>query len=144
MAESPLLPNRYVFDACALIAFFNDEIGADKVEMLIERAQAGEVELLANSINLYEVYYDALRYSSSENAEELLADLYALPMTIVETVDRTLIRLAGYFKTTHSISVADSFALALAVQMNALLVSTDHHEFDTVEKSGEAKLFWLR
>ena len=39
---------------------------------------------------------------------------------------------------------ADSFALALAAQLDASLISTDHHEFDDVEKSGEVKFFWLR
>jgi len=41
-------------------------------------------------------------------------------------------------------SVADSFALALTTQLNASLISTDHHEFDDVEKSDEVKFFWLR
>lgn len=141
MAESS---NRYVFDACALIAFLNDEDGADKVEQLFELAWAGEVELYATSVNLYEVYYDALRHTSPGKAEELLADLYALPITVVESVDRSLIRLAAHFKTMHRMSVADSFALALARQLGASLVSTDHHEFDDVEKSGEARFFWLR
>lgn len=141
MAESS---NRYVFDACALIAFLNDEDGAEEAEKLFERARAGEVELYATSVNLYEVYYDALRNTSREKAEELLTDLYTLPVTVIESVDRNLMRLAGYFKTTHRMSVADSFALALAKQLEAILVSTDHHELDDVEKSGDARFFWLR
>ena len=44
MAE---LSSRYVFDACALIAFLNDEDGADKAEHLFGRALAGEVDLYA-------------------------------------------------------------------------------------------------
>ena len=141
MAESS---NRYVFDACALIAFLNDEEGANKVEALFEQAGIGEVELYAMSVNLYEVYYDALRHTSAEKAEELLTDLYALPITVIENVDRPLIRLAAHFKTTYRMSVADSFALALTTQLNASLISTDHHEFDDVEKSDEVKFFWLR
>lgn len=50
---------KYVLDACALIAFFNDEEGAGKVEMILEQAENGEVELYLASINLFEVYYDA-------------------------------------------------------------------------------------
>jgi hypothetical protein len=41
-------------------------------------------------------------------------------------------------------SLADSFALGLAKQLNARVVSTDHHELDAVEKSGEVQFFWLR
>jgi predicted nucleic acid-binding protein len=136
--------NHYVFDACALIAFLNNEDGADKAEALFEQVGAGEIELYAMSINLYEVYYDALRHTSVEKAEELLADLYALPITVIENIDRPLIRRAAHFKTSYRMSVADSFALALATQLDASLISTDHHEVDDVEKSGEAKFFWLR
>jgi predicted nucleic acid-binding protein len=136
--------NHYVLDACGLIAFFNDEQGAEKVEQLFNQAGEGKVELYAHAINLYEVYYDALRHGSSEKAEELLGDLYHLPITIVENLDRPLMRLAAQFKINHRMSVADSFALALAAQLNAFLISTDHHEFDAVEKTGATKFFWLR
>lgn len=44
-------PACFVFDACALIAYFNDEAGADKAERLIEQAREGEVQLYASSIN---------------------------------------------------------------------------------------------
>jgi len=144
MAEGPTSPARFVLDASAIIAYFNDEDGADKVEQLIEQAQSGEAELYAASINLYEVFYDTLRRGSSEKAEEVLADLYALPMTVIETLDRALMRHAGRFKTTYRLSVADSFALGLAKMLGAQVVSTDHHEFDPVEKSGDVRFVWLR
>ena len=62
----------FVLDACALIAFFNDEQGADRVDQLITQAEAGEAQLYVASVNLYEVYYDALRRGAAEKAEELL------------------------------------------------------------------------
>jgi len=135
---------RYVLDACALIAFLNDEKGADKIEHLIEQSQAGAIKLYASSINIFEVYYDALRRTTSQKADELLVDLYEMPIIIVETVDRALIRAAGYFKTTYRISVADSIALGLAKHLNAYLVSTDHHEFDVIEASGDVLFSWPR
>ncbi|MCI0691519.1 type II toxin-antitoxin system VapC family toxin [candidate division KSB1 bacterium] len=135
---------HFVFDACAFITVFNNEIGADKAEQLIERAESGEVALYVASINIYEVYYDALRSGSLDDAEELLNDLYALPITIVETIDQNIMRQAAHFKITHKMSLADSIALGLAKHLNARVVSTDHHEFDAVEKSGEVKVFWLR
>lgn len=136
--------NRYVLDACALIAFFNDEEGADKLEILFEQAQENQVELYIGSVNLFEVYYNALRSTSTLAANELLTDLYSLPIAIMDHIDPSLIHLAAHFKIAHRMSVADSFALALAKHLNAFLVSTDHHEFDNVEKSGEARFYWLR
>jgi len=135
---------RFVLDACALIAFFNDEEGAGNFEQLIAQAEAGEAQLYVASVNLYEVYYDALRRGPADKAEELLRDLYALPITVVEAIDPPLMRRAGYFKTAHRVSVADSIALALAQHLSARLVSTDHHEFDALDKAGVAHFFWLR
>jgi predicted nucleic acid-binding protein len=134
----------FVFDACTLIAFFNDEVGADKTEQLIERARMGEIQVYCMSINVYEVYYDTLRHNDLKKAEELLNDIYDLPFTIIESIDRAMMRDAGYFKIKYKMSVADSFALALAKQLDAKIVTTDHHEFDPIEKDDELQFFWLR
>ncbi len=142
--ETAPLPAHFVFDACAFIAYFNNELGADKAEQLLESARRGEIQLYAMSVNLYEVYYDALRSGSPEKAEEVLLDFYTMPLNIVELIDRPLMRLAGYFKTHFKMSFADSFALALAKKMDAKVVTSDHHEFDNVEKAGALQFFWLR
>ena len=71
-------------------------------------------------------------------------DIDNLPLTIIETIDYVIIRTAGYFKTTYKMSVADSFALGLAKQLDAKIVSADHHEFDPVEKTGDLQFFWIR
>lgn len=38
-------PECFVLDACALIAYLNDEPGADKVEDLLEQAHRGRIQL---------------------------------------------------------------------------------------------------
>ncbi len=43
----------YVLDACALIAFFNDEPGAEKMETLLERAALHEVTIVMSVVNLF-------------------------------------------------------------------------------------------
>lgn len=66
------------------------------------------------------------------------------PNGLMETINRNLMQAAGFFKTKYRVSLADSIALALAQQLDARLVSTDHHEFDTIEKAGIIQLLWLR
>lgn len=39
MSPDSDLGESYVFDACALIAYFNDEAGAELVEALLQRAR---------------------------------------------------------------------------------------------------------
>jgi predicted nucleic acid-binding protein len=51
---------------------------------------------------------------------------------------------AGFFKVNYRISLADSIALAMARQLGARLVSTDHHEFDPIEQAGAVQFKWMR
>ena len=51
----------YVLDACALIAFLNDEVGAQFVETLLSEATAQDVDLVMNRVNLLEIYYGVYR-----------------------------------------------------------------------------------
>jgi len=51
---------------------------------------------------------------------------------------------AGRFKATERLSLADAFAVALSVIKKGRLVSSDHGEFDIIEKKGLAEFYWLR
>jgi PIN domain nuclease of toxin-antitoxin system len=132
--------SRYLLDACALIAFFNKEEGADVVESLLEN----EEEVFVSIVNVYEVYYDACRADGEEKAKELLADIEKLPIKIIRNIDREVIIKAARFKVDFSISLADSIALGLGKQLNAKVVTADHHEFDKIEEKKSADFYWIR
>ena len=134
---------RFVVDACALIAYLNGEPGADVFDELLQLAYTHGAELYASSVNIYEVYYDCLRRDES-TARRLVDDVYHLPLIVIEALDRGLMEMAGAFKVRQRVSLADSLALALAQHLNASLVSTDHHEFDPIEQSGAVQFKWLR
>jgi predicted nucleic acid-binding protein len=55
-----------------------------------------------------------------------------------------LIKSAAGFKARFRISMADAVALALAEKHSAPLVTCDHHEFDPIETSGQARFLWIR
>ncbi len=132
--------SRYLLDACALIAFFNKEEGADVVESLFEN----EKEVFVSIVNVYEVYYDACRADGEAKAKELLADIEKLPIKIIRDIDREVIIKAARFKVDFSISLADSIALGLGKQLNAKVVTADHHEFDKIEEKKSADFYWIR
>ena len=48
---------KYVLDACAVIAFLNDEEGAQKVEQLLLQGERAPDTLFMHEINLLEIYY---------------------------------------------------------------------------------------
>ena len=130
----------YVLDACALIAYINDEKGADVVEALL----AGKNHVVVSIINVYEVYYDALRTSGEEKANSILEDIEGLPIKIIRNISKKAILEAAKFKVNYSISLADSIVLGLAVLLNAFIVTSDHHEFDVIEEKDSLNFHWIR
>jgi PIN domain nuclease of toxin-antitoxin system len=47
---------NYILDACALIAFLNEEPGQEIVADLLKKAQKGEAAIYMSIVNLIEVY----------------------------------------------------------------------------------------
>ena len=46
--------------------------------------------------------------------------------------------------TPGKLSLADCFALTLALKLGAILVTSDHHEFDPVASSGLQSILFIR
>jgi len=130
----------YVLDACGLIAFLRGEEGGQR---LAGEFQSGNSFYL-HSVTLGEVYYDSIRVGGIQYADELVEDVLKLPLDVVWSIDMSLIKLVGEFKSTFRISYADAFVLALASEKEASVITTDHHEFDPVEAAGALQFFWLR
>jgi predicted nucleic acid-binding protein len=136
----------YVIDVCALIAAITDEEGSDVLADKFAAAIAdGEATtILMHKLNLLEVYYDIYRRSGEDAAKSLLEEMKGNPVTIVSEIGDELFSEAGRLKATYSVSLADTFALALAKTSGAQLITSDHHEFDVLEEYGEARFLWIR
>ena len=134
----------YVLDACALLAFLNDEPGADVIDTLLQQAKNGESTLYMHKLNMLEIYYDLLREDGQTKAEEILARMLALPLTVVTKLSDTVFKEAGRLKATYAVSLADSIALAEAKIRHVQLVTSDHHEFDPLEAKKELTFYWIR
>lgn len=138
------MTDTYILDANAFLAYFGQEPGADKVRLLLTRAEAGECSLYIHAINAYEVYYQFYRDKGEIEALQLWADINALPVGILYTFDEDFVKTAGRFKADFKISVADSFLLAQAHLIRAEVVTSDHHELDAVDRAGIIKFYWYR
>lgn len=64
--------DTYVLDASALIAYYNDEDGAERVQELLDQAARSEAFVQMSAVNVCEVYYDCLRIAGHQRADELL------------------------------------------------------------------------
>jgi len=67
-----------------------------------------------------------------------------LPFELRRDNDDEFIQRVGMIKVEERASFADAFALALAERLGLPLVTTDHREFDAVEKKGHFRFVWLR
>ena len=136
---------EYILDACALIALFDDEAGADIVEELIDRARNNEITVTMNAANLIEVYYDRIREVGTEQADAVIREIYdAFPISIIETLNPAIVREAACLKALGKMSFADTILVATARFTGATIVTCDHTEFDPVDKQGIAPFLWIR
>jgi predicted nucleic acid-binding protein len=130
-----------ILDSFALIAYFRDEAGADKVEALLHNAASRHDVLHMTEVNYAEVQYIIIRRNGLSGWETVFDRLVALPISF-HPVTRELADIAARFKASHPISLADAFAAALAKIRNAELVTGDP-EFKVIE--GELKkIRWLK
>ena len=128
-----------VLDSYALMAFFEDEPGADIVRGLILKAEEGGVNLLMSVVNLGEVWYSIARTNSSETADQYINEIKGMAIEIVDA-DWQLTRQAAAFKTKGGISYADCFSAALTKLHKGELITGDK-EFKALD--GEIKISWL-
>ena len=136
---------RYVLDACALIALMNNEAGANLVAGLYKRAVDGDTEIIINKVNLFEVYYGYLKEDGEEFAQKQLAAIESSVIKINDTISNDLLIQAARLKGNYKkISLADSFAVAQTIVSDAVLVTSDHHELDAIDKKGIIKFLWIR
>jgi predicted nucleic acid-binding protein len=127
-----------------LVAYANEEVGADVVLNVFDLAGNGDIELYINKYNLLEVYYGMRRADGIRKAEELIFMVLELTIYIIECLSDDVFLEAGRLKSSYKMSLADSIALGEASVMGASLVTSDHHEFDTVEKNENISFTWIR
>jgi len=122
-----------VLDACALIALLRNEPGgADVRSLLADEACC----CFIHADNLCEVYYDCLRNYDEAQADQMLEDLTVCGLLLRDDMDSGFWKKAGHLKARGRISLADAFAVTLAEREQAILVTSDHHEFDPLLASG--------
>jgi len=136
--------SKYVLDACALAAFFNDEKGADIVQSILLEADESKVQVYMNKLNLFEVYYGIRREESHQKAEEFYDIVNRLPITIINGISDDVFREAGRIKSSYKMSLADSIALGETSIMSAAIITSDNHEFDIIDEQESILFKWIR
>lgn len=128
-----------VLDSYAVLAFLFQESGHEKVVNLLEKAAESDKTILIAAPNWAEVRYMIERKVGLAQWREARSKLLGLPIEVVP-VDQELAEMAGEFKATKKMSLADCFAAALAKQQKAEIYTGDP-EFRAIVD--EVKILWL-
>ena len=122
----------FIFDSHALLKLFQKEKGYERVVHLLEEIRKTGAAKFLNVINLGEIIYSTKRDFGDQKKLEVLANIERLGFTILE-VPKGLVFQAAEYKAEYSISYADCFTLASAIEHKATIVTGDP-EFKKVEQ----------
>jgi ribonuclease VapC len=114
----------YVLDACALLRLAQDEPGADRVTEILTQAQNGNCRVLLHQINLGEVIYRIAKTFGWAAAERKQTEIMLLPIESV-VFSNDIFWEAVKLKAQYPMSYANCFAAALAIQEQAILLTSD-------------------
>lgn len=114
----------YLLDSHALLAFFQNEEGAEIVAEILQRAVKEGLDRFICVINLGEIIYITKRRFGDSKKLEVLARVHQLGLQVLP-VPQNLVFKAAEIKAQYPISYADCFALACAMEHSARVVTGD-------------------
>ena len=120
----------FVLDTSAMLAFWNDERGADQVERILKTDGSGS-NIYISFMTLMEGKYQLWRKVGKDAAEEFERMIRNLPLSRVD-VTGSILNYAAEVKATTRLSVADSWIIATAIETGSALVHKDP-EFEQVK-----------
>ena len=115
---------RHVFDTNALLGMFFERAFSNRIRRLVEEAAANEQFIFMSAVNWGEFRYVLLREYGEAIASQVNQKAIYLPLMVI-SADVTSAEQAARLHYLHKLPYADCFAAALAVERDAVLVSSD-------------------
>jgi predicted nucleic acid-binding protein len=115
---------RSLLDSFAIMAWIQDEPGAQTVEDLLVEARRKHDELFLHEVNLAEVYHLTIRRTGEERARRLADQLLSLPLRVVSS-SLEILWQAALLKAGYPLSLADALAAATAMTLDAAIITGD-------------------
>lgn len=112
-----------------------------RVRALLTEAKKGSLALHLSVINLGEILYIVEREQGLVAAQRALAAIDQLPIQ-VQPAERSVVLSAARIKARYRISYADAFAVVVAQERQAVLLTGDP-EFKPLEADGILDVEWL-
>ncbi len=118
------MKNEKLLDTFCLVRFFKAEAGSERVKTLLLAARKAGTPLVMSEINAGELFYAIGRHAGLDRAEEVLANLSTIPVTLVPTTWELTLN-AARLKAQWPLSYADCFAVAVAMARGSTIVTGD-------------------
>ena len=114
----------FILDTSALLAYIEDEDGAEYAEDLLIKAERNEISIYIAFVSLTEVMYITLQDKDEGTAQARVDLIKSLACTIEESSE-SLNFSAARLKAKNRISLADAYIAALCQGQNGILVHKD-------------------
>jgi predicted nucleic acid-binding protein len=121
-----------------MLAWIQEEPAAPAVRALLSRADSGRLLLRMSWYNAAETFYILTKRKGDRVAEAFLQRLPSLPVGMV-LPDENGILAAARIKAAHPVAFGDAFAIALALEHKASVVTGDPE----IRKCAAAPVHWL-
>lgn len=121
-----ILKDTYVLDTSTIIKWFCNEEGTDIALKFREELINGNIEIVASDLLLYELS-NALRYNPNfdeKDVEDSIESILSSEIRILVPTSQVLKRAVEY-AYKFNISFYDSYYVALAKELDVLLVTSD-------------------
>lgn len=129
----------YVLDASALVSYFEGSEGHSKVTDLLKEAHNSAADVVMSVVNWGEVLYSLGKGCGEEELEATRAAVSRLPIRMFD-VDLAQAESAAKLKLRYKLPYADAMAAALALEIQAAVVTKDT-DFQRVQSL--FKIVWL-
>ena len=115
---------RYLLDTSALLTLRDDEPGAERVSEVLQQAAKGKARCYGCFISLMEMLYRVWRDEDEASGRLAYQQCLALPVEWVRDSDALLLK-AAEMKALYSLSLADAWIAACALEQGAMLIHKD-------------------
>jgi len=129
VTDEGALPERIVFDAEPLVAYFCDEPGSDTVERYVAAVE-GAADGYISAVTLAEVQYVVRAIDGDGRADTVVDVLAESGIRQVDTEETW--RHAADCKFRYSPALGDAFALGTAVHVDGTLLVGADDDFDAI------------
>jgi len=119
-ATAATVPLPWLLDTSAILAFIEDEAGADRVEVALRLPTT-----LVPWPVLLETHSISLQEEGQAEADRRIALIKQLEIEILWGMDESTLLTASRLKAAHHVSLADAVIAAFAIRRRAVLMHKD-------------------